>query len=192
MRTPAMKIYLAGPEVFLPNAREMLDRKAALARAAGFIPLSPGDPDMPPSKTVRDHGLAISAVDEQMMHEADGVIANLTPYRGISADVGTAYEVGFMCALGKAVYAYTNVARGHLQRQVDYYGGRYTTDASGHFRGPDGLTVDNFDMMDNLMLPGGIERRGGMVVIGNAPPECVDTDTKAFEECLRIMAKKFL
>jgi nucleoside 2-deoxyribosyltransferase len=187
-----MKVYLAGPEVFLPNAREMLDRKAALARAAGFVPLSPGDPNVPPSRTVRDQGLAISAVDEQMMYEADGVIANLTPYRGISTDVGTAYEVGFMCALGKAVYAYTNVARGHLQRQIDYYGGRYTTDASGHFRGSDGLTVDNFDMMDNLMLPGGIERRGGVVVIGNAPPESVDTDTTAFEECLRIMAKKYL
>ena len=31
-----LKIYLAGPEVFLPNAREMLDKKAAMARAAGF------------------------------------------------------------------------------------------------------------------------------------------------------------
>jgi nucleoside 2-deoxyribosyltransferase len=25
-----MKVYLAGPEVFLPNAREILDRKIAL------------------------------------------------------------------------------------------------------------------------------------------------------------------
>ncbi len=38
-----LKFYLAGPEVFLPNAREMLDRKAAMARTAGFVPLSPGD-----------------------------------------------------------------------------------------------------------------------------------------------------
>ena len=187
-----MKIYLAGPEVFLPNAREMLDRKAALARAAGFIPLSPGDLELPLSNTRKDKALSISAVDEQMMYEADGVIANLTPYRGISADVGTAYEVGFMCGLGKPAYAYTNIARGHFQRQVDYYGGRYTTDASGETRGPDGFTVDNFDMMDNLMLPGGIERRGGVVVIGDAPPDAVDTDTKAFEECLRLMAEKYL
>ena len=28
-------VYLAGPEVFLPNAREILDLKAALTRAAG-------------------------------------------------------------------------------------------------------------------------------------------------------------
>ncbi len=45
-----------------------------------------------------------------MMLEADGIIANLTPWRGVSADVGTVYELGFMCALNKAAYAYTNVA----------------------------------------------------------------------------------
>ncbi|MGZ2506696.1 nucleoside 2-deoxyribosyltransferase [Rhizobium beringeri] len=45
------KVYLAGPEVFLPNAREMLDRKAALAREAGLIPLSPGDLEIPRTRT---------------------------------------------------------------------------------------------------------------------------------------------
>ena len=39
-----MKVYLAGPEVFLPNAREQLDRKIALTRTAGLVPVSPGDP----------------------------------------------------------------------------------------------------------------------------------------------------
>lgn len=187
-----MKIYLAGPEVFLPNARAMLDRKAALARAAGFIPLSPGDLTVLPAKTRKDYGLGISTVNEQMMVEADGIIANLTPYRGISADVGTVYELGFMCALGKAVYAYTNVARDHFQRTADYYGGRFTRSPEGRVSGPDGLAMEDYEMMDNLMLPAGVERRGGSVVIGNAPADAIETGTAAFEECLLIMARKFL
>ncbi len=40
-------VYLAGPEVFLPNAREILDLKAALTREAGLIPVSPGDLEFP-------------------------------------------------------------------------------------------------------------------------------------------------
>jgi nucleoside 2-deoxyribosyltransferase len=187
-----MKIYLAGPEVFLPDARAQLDRKAALAREAGFTPLSPGDIHVPPHPTMKDHGLAISEVNERMMQEAAGIIANLTPWRGISADVGTVYELGFMCALGKACYAYTNVARDHFTRTMEHYGGRYVRDAAGRTRGPDGLAMENYQMMDNLMLPGGIERRGGVVVIGNAPPDAIDTDTTAFEEVLGIMKARYL
>lgn len=125
------KIYLAGPEVFLPNAREMLDLKASLARDVGFTPLSPGDLQIPPADTRIGHGCNINAVDERMMLEADAVIANLTPFRGIAADTGTSFELGFMCALGKPVFAYTNVAANHFTRIKAHYGGVATIDETG-------------------------------------------------------------
>jgi nucleoside 2-deoxyribosyltransferase len=184
-----LKIYLAGPEVFLPNAREMLDRKAAMARAAGFTPLSPGDLKVEKRATMRDFAFAISEVNERMMIEADAIIANLTPWRGISADVGTVYELGFMCALDKIAYAYTNVGKRHFERVADYYHGRHARDASGTPRGPDGLAMEDYELHDNLMLPAGAERRGGKVVIGNAPPDAVYTDTTAFAACLRHIAE---
>jgi len=183
-----LKIYLAGPEVFLPNAREMLDLKAAMARAAGFTPLSPGDLHVPRHPSMRGYAFAISEVNERMMLEADAIIANLTPWRGISADAGTVYELGFMCALDKIAYAYTNIAKRHFERVADYYHGRHATDAEGTPRGPDGLAMEDYELMDNLMLPGGAERRGGKVVIGNAAPDAVYTDTAAFAECLRLIA----
>ncbi|MDS7594126.1 nucleoside 2-deoxyribosyltransferase [Agrobacterium tumefaciens] len=186
------KIYLAGPEVFLSNAREMLDLKAALARETGFIPLSPGDLQIPPADTKIQHGCNINAVDEQMMMEADAVIANLTPFRGIAADTGTSYELGFMCALGKPVFAYTNVAASHFSRITTYYGGDIIQDETGRFRGPDGLSIENFDMADNLMLHGGILRRGGVVVVGNAPEGALYTDVDAFKCCLKLAAEKLL
>ena len=70
-----MKVYLAGPEVFLPNEREQLDRKIALTRTAGLIPVSPGDLTIPETPTKHERGLAISAIDEQLMNSADAIIA---------------------------------------------------------------------------------------------------------------------
>lgn len=186
------KVYLAGPEVFLSNAREMLDRKAALAREAGFIPLSPGDLEIPPTNTKQERAAAISAIDEQMMFDADAIIANLTPFRGIGADTGTTFELGFMCGLGKHVFAYTNVVREHGERVADYYRGAVAADAEGHLRGADGLAVEDFGLIDNLMLHSGIARRGGVVIVGDAPPDALYTDVEAYKACLAIAAEKLL
>jgi nucleoside 2-deoxyribosyltransferase len=36
------------------------------------------------------------------------MIVNLTPFLGPSADVGSAYEMGFMRTLGRPIFAYSN------------------------------------------------------------------------------------
>ena len=187
----SVKVYLAGPEVFLPNAREQLDIKIALTKAAGLTPVSPGDFVVPPQPTRRQFGHAISEIDEKMMDSADAIIANLTPYHGVSADVGTCYELGYMCAQGKLAYAYTNVAADMKTRTVAHYDGEVFTDANGRLRGRrTGLSVEDVDMIDNLMMQGGIERRGGQVVIHDAPPDQLYTDTTAFEGCLKLLAER--
>ena len=183
-----MKVYLAGPEVFLPNARAQLDVKIALTQAAGLVPVSPGDFAIGPQPTKRELGRAISAIDEQMMDSADAIIANLTPYHGVSADSGTCYELGYMCGQGKIAYAYTNVAANMRERTLAHYGGWAAEDGQGRLRGADGLAIEDVDMADNLMLQGGIERRGGRVVIHGALPGQLYTDTTAFEACLKLLA----
>jgi len=186
----SIKVYLAGPEVFLPNAREQLDYKITLARTAGLIPVSPGDLVIPPQPTKQQFGHAISEIDERMMDSADAIIANLTPYHGINADTGTCYELGYMCAQGKHAFAYTNVADNLRTRTVDYYRGDVHTDANGRLRGSDGLAVEDVDMVDNLMMQGGIERRGGQVVVHAAAPEHLYTDTTGFEVCLKLLVER--
>ncbi|KQU75470.1 nucleoside 2-deoxyribosyltransferase [Aminobacter sp. DSM 101952] len=187
-----MKIYLAGPEVFLSNAREVLDRKIDLTRRYGFVPVSPGDLEVPATDTKRAKGLAISSINERLMMSADMIIANLTPFRGVAADVGTAFELGFMCARGCPAYAFSNVLGDHYARVSCLHDGRIEPDAHGRPRGPDGLAVEDFDMVDNLMLDGGIEARGGMVITREVAPAELYTDHQAFEECLRQAAAKFL
>jgi nucleoside 2-deoxyribosyltransferase len=188
----SVRVYLAGPEVFLPNAREQLDRKIALTRAAGLIPVSPGDVAIAEMPDHHARALEISRIDEELMFSADAIIANLTPFRGVGADPGTCYELGFMCARGKAAYAYTNVAANHFSRISDYYGGRLTADENGRRRGPDGLAAEDYSMIDNLMMHGGVERRGGVVVVGDAPLDAIYTDLAAFERVLAIAARALL
>ena len=50
------------------------------------------------------------------MDSADAIIANLTPFRGIAADTGTCFELGYMCAQGKPAFAYTNVRADNAAR----------------------------------------------------------------------------
>ncbi len=186
----SIKVYLAGPEVFLPDARLQLDRKIALTRAAGFVALAPGDLAIPPQPTKRLLGHAISAIDERLMNDADAIIANLTPYHGLSADTGTCFELGYMCAREKIAYGYSNVAADMRTRAIAYYEGDIHVDASGRLRGADGLMIEDVDMADNLMMQGGIERRGGQVIIHEAAPDALYTDTTAFEICLRLLAER--
>jgi nucleoside 2-deoxyribosyltransferase len=186
----SLKLYLAGPEVFLPNARQVLDAKADMTRAYGFEPICPGDISIEPAPTRHEFGLKISAVDEGMMNRADGVIANLTPFRGIAADVGTAFELGYMCAQGKRVAAYTNMTANHFVRTRAFYAGDIREGDDGRKRGPDGLSLEDFDMIENLMLHGGIERRGGVIAIHDAAATDLYTDLTAFEACLSALAKR--
>jgi nucleoside 2-deoxyribosyltransferase len=185
-----IRVYLAGPEVFLPDARQQLDLKIALTREAGLIPVSPGDLAIPETPTPHERGLAISAIDEQLMDGADAIIANLTPYRGLAADPGTIYELGYMCGRGRLAYAYSNVAANHWQRTLDFYGGAVTRGQDGHWRGPDGLSIENLDMVENLMLDGAVERRGGAMVVRDVPEAARFTDLAAFAECLRLLAAR--
>ncbi len=182
-----MKIYMAGPEVFLPDAKAVLWRKSEMVKSFGFQPMAPGDNIVDIVGTPFQRGLTINQFDEELMDQSDAIIANLTPFRGIGADPGTCYELGYMCARGKRVYGYTNDVRSHFARLIDLYDGKIEEAGDGRKYGSDGLALEDLDMPDNLMLVGGIKRRGGTVVVHDAPADIYYSDLTAFEECLRLL-----
>src|SRR6202035_2747942 len=93
------KVYLAGPDVFLPDAVEIGRRKVELCTRHGLTGLYPLDNAIDLAAT--DASLQIFRGNEAMMQSADAIIANLTPFRGPGADAGTVYELGYMAGHGK-------------------------------------------------------------------------------------------
>ena len=92
------------------------------------------------------------------------MIVNLTPFRGPSADVGSAYEMGFMRALGRPIFAYTNDARPFLDRVAAFCGGALRVRPTGEHEDPDGMAIEPFELHDSLMLTGGVIASGGCIV----------------------------
>ena len=67
-----MKIYLAGPDVFLPDAVEIGRRKAAICARHGMTGLYPLDNAV--DLTAPDASLAIFKGNEAMMDAADAIM----------------------------------------------------------------------------------------------------------------------
>jgi len=163
MRRP--KIYLAGPEIFLPNAVEIARIKNQLTTEAGFLPLNPLDNNLgrPPELRAERERFAdlIFLADYEMVFECDAIIANLNPFRGVSADVGTAVEVGIAIGLGKKVFGYTNDPRDYCVRCT------YGPQENGDWIDIDGWTIEQFGLTDNIMVDRGVKRAGGYDVHRN-------------------------
>jgi nucleoside 2-deoxyribosyltransferase len=185
-----LKVYLAGPEVFFPNARDLLDVKIRLARDIGFDPVAPGDLEVPPARSKREFGENIYRVDEQLMKQADAIIANLTPFRGLHADIGTVFELGYMCGRGKPAFAYSNVVDNSFVRLLRYYDGQVEAAPDGRKRGKDGSLVDDFGMNENLMIDGGIAASGGVFETHQANDVERYSDLVAFKRVLKAAAHR--
>ena len=97
LQTRRPRVYLAGPSVFRPNAKEHLASLAAQCERHGLTPLLPTDD----CAGAADASLARRIYDSntQMLRSADGVLADLQEWRGHEPDSGTAFEVGFAAAL---------------------------------------------------------------------------------------------
>src|SRR4051794_40570148 len=157
------RIYLAGPEVFLPNAHAIGEAKKAVCTKHGFVGRFPLDAGTDP--TTDGHVIFRHCIE--MMQDCDLVVANMTPFRGPSMDVGTAVEIGFIFALGRPVFGYTNVVGDYSTRVI-----------------ADGWQVEDFGFADNLMCEGPVFESGGSIVrTGVADAERL-TDLRGFEACV--------
>src|SRR6202790_1493202 len=145
--TKSMKIYLAGPDVFLPDAVDIGRRKVELCAHHGLIGLYPLDNAI--DRAASDVSLRIFRGNEEMMIEADAIIANLTPFRGPRADPGTVYEVGYMGGIGKLCLGYSNDPSTYADRVRQFTA---VNSRDGRLVDAQGLTVEDFGLTDNLMM----------------------------------------
>jgi nucleoside 2-deoxyribosyltransferase len=179
-----VRIYLAGPEVFLPDAAAVARAKKAICAEHGAVGVFPLDP-----VAVADAGLprflSIYLKNEAHIRGCDALIANLTPFRGPSADPGTVYELGFMCALGRPVAGYLNTERRFAARTLAFLGGGARRRDDGVWEDAEGLSLEEFDRFDNLMIDGGILAANGIVATREVAGAARWRDLEAFTRCVR-------
>lgn len=183
-----MKVYLAGPDVFLPDAIEIGRRKTALCARYGLSGLYPLDHAI----DLRAEGvsLAIFKGNQAMMDAADAIIANLTPFRGAGADPGTTYELGYMAGRGKLCLGYSNDPSSYADRVRRSGTGVRSQDGSLVDR--DGLTVEDFGLSDNLMMIHALDLHGCALVTPPQSPADPWRDLTAFETCVRMAAGRLM
>ncbi len=135
---------------------------------------------MPPEQAWR----VIYDKDLAMMEAADLVIANLTPFRGASADSGTLIEVGWFLGRGKPVFAYSNNGLPFARRC-----------AALEAVLPDpipGVSVEGFGLPDNLMIAGAVLHGGGgfPMVVPEDGRELPFDSLEMFERCAALVAER--
>ena len=155
---PPPRVYLAGPDVFLPSPLVHAAAQKRVCAAAGLAGVSPLDdlPSEPASWAALPEPHRIALRNEAHIRSCTAILANITPFRGPSADPGTVYEIGFGRALGLPVFGYT-YRPGAYAARVPARPGPAPCDA-------DGLSIEDFGLAENLMIVCGIEESGGCVI----------------------------
>ncbi|MEW6163593.1 MAG: nucleoside 2-deoxyribosyltransferase [Pseudomonadota bacterium] len=137
---PAVKVYLAGPDVFRPDVQAWAASARALCRRHGFEPLTPVDHDESEAPRIFQANL-------DLIRAADAVVANLDPFRGCEPDSGTCVEIGYALALGKKICGYIEHDE-TLRARVN----RIENGDPARVRDNRGMTIENFGLPLNLML----------------------------------------
>lgn len=180
------QLYLAGPEVFLPESirQEVLELKLETLARFGLVGLDPMDNnlDLDAVKRPFDKGLAIYRANADMMHRADGALVNLSPFRGPSADAGTVFEVGFMTAAGKPMVGYTLDGRDYMNRVI----------ATAPTLDQHGMLVEDFGQIDNLMIESAVVDSGGEVLRAETESAAGELyDPELFEAAVDAWLRRF-
>lgn len=142
-----MKVYVAGPDVFRPDALEYAKLVRELLQGEGITPLLPIDNDVDMlNKYPGMIAMEIYAKNVAMIDAADAVLANIEPFRGDHMDPGTAFEIGYAVARGKPVYCFTPHAGTTMVDRIEWM------ETGGVFRDNSKMMVENFGETENLMI----------------------------------------
>lgn len=171
---PEYFIYLAGPEVFLPDPIAAgKGKKAKIAELNQqnnwpftLVGLYPMDNEIEDFKPDFATGIAIYKANITLMQKANFVTANMVRFRGPSMDVGTAFEMGYMLGLDKPVFAYYDAKPFYgADEAPEIYKQRvqkfYPVSKEKPGTDVDGQSIEDFQMSDNLMMIGALQSGAG-------------------------------
>ncbi len=175
--------YLAGPDVFLPDAVAHGQRKIDICARYGIHGRAPLNESIPAlhDMSADDAWWAIYRKDIAMMEACDIVIANLTPFRGASADSGTLIEVGWFLGRARPIFGYSNTATPFEIRSRHHIAAI-----------PDpvpGLVTEGFGLSDNLMIEGAVvDGSAARVILPPGGQDLPFDSLETFEACVQAAA----
>lgn len=151
------RVYLAGPDVFFPDVAEISTNLKSLCSKHGLEGVFPLDSEIVLEDQINEeakvrNGLRIYEGNPDLIRSSAAILANISPFRSPSADLGTTFEMGFGKGLGLIVAGYT--------KQKILYKNRVV---------PDGLMIEDFGMIDNLMIQG-----AACGMISETPEEAIE------------------
>ena len=153
------RVYLAGPDVFRPDAADHGRRLVALCAEHGFEGVFPLAESLPAGLPPQELARHIFGANIAHITACDAVVANLDFFRGPEPDSGTCFEVGYAVALGKPVVGYLpdpGSFAERMARRFPHLVGTGLKDAAG-------WELEEFGLPLNLMLGVPCE-----VVVGDA------------------------
>lgn len=139
------KIYIAGPDVFMPDPVERGEQLKSIVRSFGYTPLFPLDNEIIQSE---DLSKDIFTGNVKMIQQADIIIANLNAFRGHEPDSGTVWEIGYAHALNKRIIGYTNDIR-PMKTKIN--------PGTNSIHDKNGWRIEDFGHPNNLMIANACE-----------------------------------
>ena len=174
--------YLAGPDVFLPDAVAHAARKVEICRRFGLLGLPPlnedAEFDAKNATAELEAWQVIYEKDIAMMERSDIILANLTPFGGASADAGTLIEVGWFLGKGKPIFGYSNSAENFESRMRRQLG-----EAHAEF------SIEGFHLPDNLMIIGAVQSGGYPIFVPKDDKARGIDALDVFEACAEAAAR---
>jgi nucleoside 2-deoxyribosyltransferase len=152
-------LYLAGPDVFRPDAAAHGQRLVALCAEYGFTGVFPLAASLPQLATPQAVAAHIYQANIAHIESCDAVLANLDFFRGAEPDSGTCFEVGYAVARGKPVVGYVAEEGSFAQRIRE----RHPQAVQDAEHDVNGWALEEFGLPLNLML--GVPCR---IVVGDA------------------------
>ena len=126
-----MKVYIAGPDVFKPDAVVIGTLYKHILNKYGHEGLYPLDNQC-------STAAEIVYGNYNLIDECDIVIANCNPFRGLEPDSGTCCEIGYAIAQGKKIICYLEDIRSQVAK-------------IGNFDN-NGYSVEDFHYPINIMM----------------------------------------
>lgn len=150
---PKLKVYVAGPDVFAPNQKDIFETRKNILITLDFIPLCPMDNEITWGPDITRNSRMVFDGNVKMIIDADIVLANCNDFRGQCIDDGTAFEIGYASSFAaKMIIGYRN----SVVPMKDRYGDKDYA----------GWNNEDFGDPINLMMMNAIRRSGGIMVCG--------------------------